>query len=80
VSVGPVGGGWSTVLRVPDVVDEEDLVVELLREDGVAVHPGYFFDLPSPASLVLSLLPEPAVFAEGVARLLRRIAAHLATT
>ena len=80
VSVAPVGGGWSTVLRVPDVVDEEDLVVELLREDGVAVHPGYFFDLPSPASLVLSLLPEPAVFAEGVARLLRRIAAHLATT
>jgi aspartate/methionine/tyrosine aminotransferase len=77
VAVAPVGGGWSAVLRVPNIVDEEDLVVELLREDRVAVHPGYFFDFPAPANLVLSLLPEPAVFAEGVRRLLERIGAPL---
>ena len=78
VDVAPVGGGWSAVLRVPTVVDEEDLVVELLREDGVGVHPGYFFDFPAPGHLVLSLLPDPERFAEGVARLLRRVAGHIA--
>ncbi len=77
VSVGPVGGGWSAVLRIPAVVDEEEFVLELLRADGVGVHPGYFFDFPSPGNLVLSLLPLPGEFAEGVERLLRRIAAHV---
>jgi hypothetical protein len=34
------------------------------------VHPGYFFDFPGEAYLVLSLLPPPAEFGEGVARVL----------
>jgi len=67
-------GGWSAVLRFPNVVDEEHLVVALLEEDGVAVHPGYFFDFPREAFLVLSLLPEPAAFAEGLARVLPLVA------
>jgi alanine-synthesizing transaminase len=46
----------------------------------VAVYPGYFFDFPSDGTLVLSLLPEPDTFAEGVRRLLRRVAGHLAAT
>jgi hypothetical protein len=33
------------------------------------VQPGFFFDFESEAFLVVSLLPEPATFAEGVARL-----------
>ena len=65
------------MLRVPAVVGEEALVLELLHEDGVAVYPGYFFDFPGEGTLVLSLLPDPDTFAEGVRRLLRRIAAHL---
>jgi aspartate/methionine/tyrosine aminotransferase len=65
------------VLRFPAVVDEEQLAIELLERDSVAVHPGYFFDFPSPGVLVLSLLPRPELFAEGVRRLLRRVAAHL---
>jgi hypothetical protein len=32
------------------------------------VHPGFFFDFPQEAYLVLSLLPPEAEFAEGVAR------------
>ncbi len=77
VSVPPPGGGWSAVLRVPAVVGEEELALELLERDGVAVHPGYFFDFPSAGTLVLSLLPDPAAFAEGVRRLLARVRAHL---
>jgi len=80
VSVLSPGGGWSAVLHVPAVVGEEDLVLELLHEDGIAVHPGYFFDFPTDGTLVLSLLPKPDTFAEGVRRLLERIGAHLSQT
>jgi alanine-synthesizing transaminase len=64
--------GWSAVLRVPATRSEEEIVLDLLERDGVLVHPGFFFDFPHEAFLVLSLLPEPAVFAEGVRRLLSR--------
>ena len=62
--------GWSAVLRVPATRSEEALVMELLERDGVLVHPGFFFDFAHEAFLVLSLLPDPALFAEGVRRLL----------
>jgi aspartate/methionine/tyrosine aminotransferase len=65
----PFRAGWSAVLRVPAVEPEEDLVVRLLETHGVLVQPGYFFDFPREAFLVLSLLPEPAVFADGLTRL-----------
>ena len=37
------------------------------------VHPGYFFDFPHEAFLVVSLLPEPDDFARGLARVLERV-------
>lgn len=73
VSVLPVPAGWAAVLRVPALVAEEELVLSLLGEDDVLVHPGYFFEFPHEAFLVLSLLPEPPGFAEGVERLRRRL-------
>jgi aspartate/methionine/tyrosine aminotransferase len=66
-------GGWSAVIRVPSVQSEEEMVIALLRDAHVLVHPGYFFDFPSEAFLVLSLLPEPATFREGVGRVLSRV-------
>ena len=65
-------GGWSAVVRVPATRSEEDLVLELLDRDGVLVHPGFFFDFPTEAFVVVSLLPEPARFADGVARVMER--------
>jgi aspartate/methionine/tyrosine aminotransferase len=77
VELVPPGAGWSAVLRYPHVVDEEALALELLREDGVAVHPGFLFDFAEPGYLVLSLLPPAATFEEGVARTLARLARRL---
>ena len=71
VSILPPEGGWSVVLRVPAVHREEELVLYLLEKQGVIVHPGFFFDFPDEAYLVLSLLPEPAVFRDGATRVLR---------
>jgi hypothetical protein len=63
-------GGWSAVLRVPATCGEEERALRLVERQGVLVHPGYFFDFPREAFLVLSLLPPPAEFQEGVARVL----------
>jgi aspartate/methionine/tyrosine aminotransferase len=73
VTVLPAGGGWSAVLRVPSLLDDEGLAVHLLESTGVAVHPGYLFDLPGEGYLVLSLLPPEEVFAEGVRRVLAAV-------
>ncbi len=64
----PTGGGWSTVLRFPAVADEEDVVLRLLDEAAVAVHPGYFFDFPGDGYLVISLLPPASRFTAGMER------------
>jgi alanine-synthesizing transaminase len=62
-------GGWTAVLRVPATRSEEAIVLDLLERDRVLVQPGYFYDFPSEAWLVVSLLVEPAVFARGIARI-----------
>jgi aspartate/methionine/tyrosine aminotransferase len=66
-------GGWSAVLRVPATETEETWTLRLLGDDSVLVHPGYFFDFPGEAYLVLSLLPRPSDFREGVMRLIARV-------
>ncbi len=72
-AVLPADGGWSAVLRVPATRSEETLVLDLLERDRVVVHPGYFFDFPHEAFLVLSLLPQPELFARGVRAIAERV-------
>ena len=64
--------GWSAVVRVPSTRSEEELALQLLA-DGVLVYPGFFFDFAHEAFLVISLLPEPATFAEGIRRIVERV-------
>ena len=71
--------GWSAVLQVPTLEPEEDLVVRLLTTAGVLTHPGYFFDFARESYLVVSLLPPPATFHDGVERILRHFAGKVAT-
>ena len=66
-------GGWSAVLHVPATRSEDEWVLALAEQDGVLVHPGYFFDFPLEAYLVLSLLPPPDEFARGAARIVERV-------
>jgi alanine-synthesizing transaminase len=64
-------GGWYAIVQVPAIETEEDLVLRLLTRDGVLTHPGYFFDFPREAFLVVSLLVPPVPFATAVDRLFR---------
>ena len=65
----PVEGGWSVLLRLPAIEEDEAVALRLLGA-GVAVHPGHFFDLPSRGFLVMSLLTRPGTWREGLARAL----------
>ena len=64
-----VEGGWYAILQVPQTRDEESWCLALLDQCNVRVQPGFFYDFDSEAFLVLSLLTEPAAFAEGIARI-----------
>jgi alanine-synthesizing transaminase len=67
-------GGWYGVLQVPTLATEEDLVLTLLADHGILVHPGYFFDFPRESFLVVSLLASEGEFTEGVDGILRHCA------
>ena len=69
----PSAGGWSAVVRLPQTADETEVCLALL-EAGVQVQPGHFYDFPRGRWLVLSLLPTPARFTDGVSRLARTLA------
>ncbi len=73
VSVLAPDGGWSVVLRVPATEPEEALVLRLMHESRVIVHPGYFFDFDEEAYLVASLLPEPDRFRDAMTRVLAAV-------
>jgi aspartate/methionine/tyrosine aminotransferase len=70
-SVLRLEGGWYAVVQLPHVASEDDWVQALLEREGVAVHPGYFYDFERSPFLVVSLLPRPSDFEQG-ARALRR--------
>ena len=72
-TVLPVEAGWSAIIQVPAVHTEETMVLEVLRRTGVLVHPGYFFDFEREAYLVVSLLPDPALFSSALRTLFREI-------
>jgi alanine-synthesizing transaminase len=77
LDVIPPPAGWYALVRLAPGHDEEDAAAALLTEDRVQVFPGYFFDIPSEQDvqhLVVSLLPPPEVFAEGVRRMQARLA------
>lgn len=70
-------GGWYGILQVPTLGSEDDLVVDLVERDGIVVHPGYFFDFARESFLVVSLLPNLEMFANGVQRILRHLDCRL---
>lgn len=68
-------GGWNVLLRFPSHVDEDELVKQLLDEQGIYLQPGYFFDLPFNGVISLSLLLEADSFRENAVKVLRSIKA-----
>ncbi len=68
-------GGWYAVLRIPALQPDEQTVLDLLNE-GVWVHPGYFFGMEESGWLVVSLLAPCTEFRTGVTRLFAYLGTH----
>lgn len=64
-------GGWSAVVRVPRIQDDDALALDCLEQAHLLVHPGYFYDFETPGHLVLSFLPPATAFLDGAGRLRR---------
>jgi len=64
-------GGWTALLEYPRYATEEETVLGLLRDEHLAVQPGYFFDLDRDGYLAVSLILEPEVFSSAMRRLRR---------
>jgi hypothetical protein len=64
-----VEGGWYITLQVPRVRTEEEWALDLLAHHEVLIQPGFFYDFPSEAFLVVSLLTAPEIFREGLDRI-----------
>jgi hypothetical protein len=60
-------GGWSAVLATP--ARSGDFALDALAKQDVLVHPGHFYDIAPEGHAVVSLLPEPETFEEGITRL-----------
>jgi alanine-synthesizing transaminase len=73
VSLLPLEGGWSAVLRLPRIESETEWVLRFM-EEGLLVQPGWFYDFGEEAFTVVSLLPEPELFELGLSRLLSSVA------
>lgn len=61
--------GWYLPIVFESKHDDETSAIKLLQSFGVHVHPGHLFDFAQPNHLVISLLPEPSIFKEGIRRL-----------
>jgi alanine-synthesizing transaminase len=66
-------GGWYAILRVP-ALEPDELTVLALLEQGVWVHPGYFFGMPESGWLVVSLLAPQLEFSHGVTAMINYFA------
>ena len=71
-----VEGGWYAVLRVPVLGSDEEFAITLLRNTGVLVHPGHFYNFPGEGYMVASLITPAVEFAEGLRRTLQFIASR----
>ena len=70
-----IEGGWYAVLRIPALAPDEQTVLALL-DQGVWVHPGYFFGMPHSGWLVVSLLGDQGEFLDGVSKMTDYIVMH----
>jgi|CXWL01.1.fsa_nt_gi aspartate/methionine/tyrosine aminotransferase len=68
-------GGWYAVLEIDGdaQASDDDRVLQLLEQDNVFAHPGYFYDFDQDGILVLSLLTPPATFQSGLSKILARL-------
>lgn len=66
-------GGWYFVVKIYNTpLHDEELIIDLLNQTGVYVHPGSMFRFPDDnCYLIISLLPEEKTFREGIQKIIQ---------
>jgi len=59
-------GGWTAIVESPRLASEEELAFGLLKEEGMASQPGYFFDMEREAFFTFGLILRPEDLERGV--------------
>jgi alanine-synthesizing transaminase len=67
-------GGWYAVLQLPVNQSSDELAMRLLKQRGVYLHPGHFYEFAGEHFVVVSLITPAGDFADGV-----RASIHCAT-
>ena len=62
-------GGWSAIIQLPRTRSEEEWITAFLQDYSAVVQPGYFFDMPSEAYVVVSLITPEEQFKAGMEHL-----------
>lgn len=60
-------GGWTALIESPRLQGEEEMAIAMLEEEGLSLHPGYYFDMEREAYFAASLILDPPVFNECAA-------------
>ena len=66
--VPPAGGFYASLRWTGPERDEEQLLIDLLKESGILAHPGYFYDMPG-THLVLTFVEELEVLSGAMNKL-----------
>ena len=73
-----VEGGWYVTLLLPANHSSEDFVMRLLRDHGIYVHPGHYYEFANDRAVVLSLLTPPRDFVAAFQTLLNAATRNIA--
>ncbi len=74
LSFVPPRGGFYVTLRLRET-GEDEAAEQLLREEGLLVHPGHFYDI-APSHLVISFVQEPAIIRDAYGRIVGNLASR----
>lgn len=66
LTVLPRQGGWYAVLQLPPGINDEQCCQDVLEQNALLVHPGYFYDFAESDKLVVSLITPEGEFAAGL--------------
>ncbi len=74
VRLWPLEGGWYNLVEIKDSpLTDEEWTLNLLEKEKVLIHPGSFYEFQEGCFGVISLLPKPKDFEEGVTRIAQNL-------
>ena len=72
ITLPPVHGGWYAPILIADKATDEERALQLLKQEDILIHPGWFYDFSLEGFIVVSLLTRPDILARGISTIFGR--------